>query len=78
MINKIYIKDYAIVRELELSFLNGFTVLTGETGAGKSLIVKALSLALGSGATFVGQTYTSAPIAFKISIISFREVKFLS
>ena len=48
MINKIYIKDYAIVRELELPFLNGFTVITGETGAGKSLIVKALSLALGS------------------------------
>ena len=48
MINKIYIKDYAIVRELELPFFDGFTVITGETGAGKSLIVKALSLALGS------------------------------
>ena len=48
MINKIYIKDYAIVRELELPFYNGFTVITGETGAGKSLIVKALALALGS------------------------------
>ena len=47
MIDKIYIKDFAIVRELELSFLDGFTVITGETGAGKSLIVKALSLALG-------------------------------
>ena len=48
MINKIYIKDYAIVRELVLPFFDGFTVITGETGAGKSLIVKALSLALGS------------------------------
>jgi len=48
MINKIYIKDYAIIRELNLSIPNGFTVITGETGAGKSLIVKALSLALGS------------------------------
>ena len=48
MIDKIYIKDYAIVRELELPFYDGFTVITGETGAGKSLIVKALSLALGS------------------------------
>ena len=48
MINKIYIKDYAIVRELDLPFFDGFTVITGETGAGKSLIVKALSLALGS------------------------------
>ena len=48
MINKIYIKDYAIVRELELPFFDGFTVITGETGAGKSLIVKALSLALGA------------------------------
>ena len=48
MINKIYIKDYAIIRELDLTIPNGFTVITGETGAGKSLIVKALSLALGS------------------------------
>ena len=48
MIDKIYIKDFAIIRELELPFLDGFTVITGETGAGKSLIVKALSLALGS------------------------------
>jgi DNA repair protein RecN (Recombination protein N) len=48
MIDKIYIKDYAIVRELDLPFFEGFTVITGETGAGKSLIVKALSMALGS------------------------------
>ena len=34
MIDKIYIKDFAIIRELELPFLDGFTVITGETGAG--------------------------------------------
>ena len=48
MIDKIYIKDFAIIRELDLPLMNGFTVITGETGAGKSLIVKALSIALGS------------------------------
>ena len=47
MIDKIYIKDFAIIRELDLPLMNGFTVITGETGVG-NLIVKALSIALGS------------------------------
>ena len=48
MITKIYIKDFAIIREMTLQLKSGFTVITGETGAGKSLIVRALSKALGS------------------------------
>ena len=43
MLKSLYIKNYAIIEELELSFSNGFTVFTGETGAGKSIIVGALS-----------------------------------
>ena len=69
MIDKIYIKDFAIIRELELSFLDGFTVITGETGAGKSLIVKALSLALGSKAekTDVRSAQERAVVEVKLS-----------
>ncbi len=47
MINRLYIKNYAIIDELEVDFHLGFNVITGETGAGKSIVIEALSLALG-------------------------------
>ena len=47
MLNRIYIKDYAIVDELEVRFEDGLLVITGETGAGKSIIIGALALLCG-------------------------------
>ncbi|MDB5753518.1 MAG: repair protein RecN [Ramlibacter sp.] len=47
-LKRIALRDFVIVRELELELVDGFTVLTGETGAGKSILVDALQLALGS------------------------------
>lgn len=47
MLNYIHVRDYAIVETLELECLDGLTVISGETGAGKSIIVDALGLALG-------------------------------
>ncbi len=47
MLLRLYIRDYVIVDRLELEFAAGFGALTGETGAGKSILVDALSLALG-------------------------------
>lgn len=47
MLRRLLIRDYVIVDRLELEFSAGFGALTGETGAGKSILVDALSLALG-------------------------------
>lgn len=47
MLQRLFIRDFVIVDRLELEFENGFGALTGETGAGKSILVDALSLALG-------------------------------
>lgn len=48
MLKSIYISNFAIIDELELDFCSGMSVLTGETGTGKSIIIDALNLALGS------------------------------
>lgn len=47
-LKRISLRDFVIVRELELDLTSGFTVLTGETGAGKSILIDALQLALGA------------------------------
>ena len=46
-LKSISLRDFVIVRELELDLSDGFTVLTGETGAGKSILIGALQLVLG-------------------------------
>lgn len=48
MLRRLALRDFVIVPALEVEFDAGFTVLTGETGAGKSILVDALQLALGS------------------------------
>ncbi len=47
MLNQIYIRNFAIIDTLELDIQTGMTVMTGETGAGKSILVGALGLVLG-------------------------------
>jgi DNA repair protein RecN (Recombination protein N) len=47
MLRQLALRDFVIVDQLDLSFEQGFTVLTGETGAGKSILIDALALALG-------------------------------
>jgi DNA repair protein RecN len=48
MLSSLYVKDFAIVGEAEVAFGSGLTVVTGETGAGKSLLVDALLLLAGA------------------------------
>ena len=47
-LKRMVLRDFVIVQALELEFCSGFTALTGETGAGKSILIDALQLALGA------------------------------
>lgn len=55
MITHLRIQDFAIIETIDIDFENGLNILTGETGSGKSIIIEAVSMALGSRAdtTFV-------------------------
>lgn len=48
MINHISIRNFAIIEETEIDFEDGLNIITGETGSGKSIVIEAISLALGS------------------------------
>ena len=71
MLQSLSIRDFVIVSKLDLEFKHGFTVLTGETGAGKSILIDALSLALGArgegGVTRVGCDKAEISVMFDIS-----------
>lgn len=47
MLQSLYIQNYALIEKLDINFQNGFSVITGETGAGKSIILGAIGLLLG-------------------------------
>ena len=47
MLTRISISNYAIITNTEITFNEGFSVLTGETGAGKSILLNALNMILG-------------------------------
>lgn len=47
MLQSIFIQNYALIDKLDISFTSGFSVITGETGAGKSIILGAIGLLLG-------------------------------
>ncbi len=51
MLEKLYIENVAVIEKTEIEFTGGFNILTGETGAGKSIIIDSLSLLLGQRAS---------------------------
>ena len=71
MLKALTIRDLAIVRELDVEFGPGLTVITGETGAGKSILVDALGLTLGdradSGSVRPGATRATVTATFDLS-----------
>ncbi|MGA8708569.1 MAG: AAA family ATPase, partial [Steroidobacteraceae bacterium] len=70
MLRYLQIRDFAIIDSVEIEFLGGLTVLTGETGAGKSIIVDALELLAGgrAGADVVRSGAERADIAATIDV----------
>jgi len=76
MLLSLSIRDFAIVDRLELEFRPGFTALTGETGAGKSILIDALSLALGdrAGSEQVRSGAERADVTADFSIEALPEV----
>ena len=48
MLHSLHIENIAVIKELNIDFSSGFTVLTGETGAGKSIIIDSINLLLGA------------------------------
>ena len=69
MLSKLIIKDIVLIKDLNLNFHEGFTVLTGETGTGKSILIDSLGLILGNRANFnlirKGQTKGSVTAIFQ-------------
>ena len=70
MLNNLHIQDFAIAPELDVDFDQGFTVITGETGAGKSILVDALGLLLGdrSDASWVRAGAERADLSAEFSV----------
>ncbi|HEY0665542.1 MAG TPA: DNA repair protein RecN [Gallionella sp.] len=77
MLKFLAIRDFVIVTSLELEFSSGFTALTGETGAGKSILIDALSLALGErgDATMVRNGCERAEISAEFDVGALPQVQ---
>jgi DNA repair protein RecN (Recombination protein N) len=77
MLQELRIKNFAIIDELDLSFSKGFNILTGETGAGKSIILNAVQLLLGDRVSeeLIRTSEEEASVEALFDISENREVK---
>ncbi|MDR3341073.1 MAG: DNA repair protein RecN [Candidatus Symbiothrix sp.] len=80
MLKSLIIKNYALISQLEINFPEGFSVITGETGAGKSIILGALSLILGqrADAKFIKQNEDKCFIEGAFDISSYHLESFFA
>ena len=78
MLKCLDVKDFAIIEDLHVDFLPGMTVLTGETGAGKSLVIDTISLLLGERADSdmirYGKTKATILGVFTFEDVAIREL----
>ena len=84
MLKKLYIKDYAIIDEIEVEFSEGLNILTGETGTGKSIIIGAFGILLGEACStdFIRKgakkrkTVRGNEVTFDMTLINLKVVKY--
>lgn len=78
MLHTLRIQNFALIETAELNFNSGFTVITGETGSGKSILLAALNLILGERADFsvIGKTSDKAIVEAEFSIDQFQLTPF--
>ncbi len=77
MLQELAIRNFAIIDDLQISFSNGLTILSGETGAGKSIIINAVNLILGSRATskLIRSGYETAELEALFQVTNQTEIK---
>lgn len=77
MIKSLHISNYALIEELDIDFHSGFNIITGETGAGKSIILGALSLLLGGRADSkaIGDSSRKSVIEASVSVDGRSDLK---
>lgn len=75
MLQSLYIRDFVLIKNLSLDFESGFTVFTGETGAGKSILLDALNLALGGkgDVIFINKDASESVIVAEFNINNFND-----
>ena len=73
MLHSLRIDNFVLIDRVEISLQQGFTVVTGETGSGKSILLNALNLLLGERADFsvIGTTKDKAVVEGEIDLSSF-------
>ena len=79
MIASLRIENFALIDEVHIQFTKGFTVITGETGSGKSILLNALNLILGERANFsvIGDRKDKSIVEAQIQIADFDLKSFL-
>ena len=73
MLRSLYIQNYALIEKLDISFETGFSVITGETGAGKSIILGAIGLLLGQRADVKAIRHGASKCIIELSLIHISE-----
>ena len=73
MIRSLRIENFALIEQAQIQFDSGFTVITGETGSGKSILLNALNLILGERANFqvIGEAKDKSVVEAEIDIEQF-------